>query len=132
MYSQKAIATLTKVRDLLQQYPYLYSWNWNSCDNIGQLLLVINEVNPTQLQHELWLEKPSYVQCNWQIIFDDYIDKKIMFSLLNRDLALLFSTFTYQQLVEINNSYDVTDEYESYMSFLNAVIMQYEDRLIAA
>lgn len=132
MYSQKAIATLTKVRDLLQQYPYLYSWNWNSCDNIGQLLLVINEVNPPQLQHELWLEKPSYVQCNWQIIFDDYIDKKIMFSLLNRDLALLFSTFTYQQLVEINNSYDVTDEYESYMSFLNAVIMQYEDQLIAA
>lgn len=132
MYSQKAIATLTKVRDLLQQYPYLYSWNWNSCDNIGQLLLVINEVNPPQLQHELWLEKPSYVQCNWQIIFDDYIDKKIMFSLLNRDLALLFSTFTYQQLVEINNSYDVTNEYESYMSFLNAVIMQYEDELIAA
>lgn len=132
MYSQKAINILTKVRDLLQQYPYLYSWNWNSCDNIGQLLLVINEVNPPQLQHELWLEKPSYVQCNWQIIFDDYIDKKIMFSLLNRDLALLFSTFTYQQLVEINNSYDVNDEYESYMSFLNAVIMQYEDELIAA
>lgn len=132
MYSQKAITVLTKVRDLLQQYPYLYSWNWNSCDNIGQLLLVINEVNPLQLQHELWLEKPSYVQCNWQIIFDDYIDKKIMFSLLNRDLALLFSIFTYQQLVEINNSYDVTDEYESYMSFLNAVIMQYENQLIAA
>lgn len=132
MYSQKAINILTKVRDVLQQYPYLYSWNWNSCDNIGQLLLVINEVNPPQLQHELWLEKPSYVQCNWQIIFDDYIDKKIMFSLLNRDLALLFSTFTYQQLVEINNSYDVTNEYESYMSFLNAVIMQYEDQLIAA
>lgn len=132
MYSQKAITVLTKVRDLLQQYPYLYSWNWNSCDNIGQLLLVINEVNPPQLQHELWLEKPSYVQCNWQIIFDDYIDKKIMFSLLNRDLALLFSTFTYQQLVEINNTYDVTDEYESYMSFLNAVIMQYENQLIAA
>lgn len=132
MYSQKAITVLTKVRDLLQQYPYLYSWNWNSCDNIGQLLLVINEINPPQLQHELWLEKPSYVQCNWQIIFDDYIDKKIMFSLLNRDLALLFSTFTYQQLVEINNTYDVIDEYDSYMSFLNAVIMQYENQLIAA
>jgi hypothetical protein len=132
MYSHKAISVLTKVRDLLQQYPYLYSWSWNNCDNIGQLLLVINEVNPPRLQHELWLEKPSYVQCNWQIIFDDYIDNKISFSLLNRDLSSLFSTFSYDQLVEINNSYDVSNEYESYMSFLNAVIMQHEDQLIAA
>ena len=132
MYSQKAIIVISKVRDLLQQYPYLYSWNWNSCDNIGQLLLVIKEVPSPQLQRQLWWENQSYVQCNWQIIFDDYIDSKIMSSELDRYLSLLFSTFTYQQLVEINNSYDVTDEYQSYMSFLNAVIMQYEDQLIAA
>lgn len=132
MYSHKTITVLTQVRDLLQQYPYLYSWNWNCCDNIGQLVLVVNQINPPQLQHQLWLENPSYVQCNWQIILDDYIDSKIMSSELERYLALLFSTFRYDQLVEINDSYDVTDEYASYMSFINAVIMQYEVQLVAA
>jgi hypothetical protein len=132
MYPQKAITVLTKVRDLLEEYPYLYGWNWNCCDNIGLLIVVSSNVNPPDLQHQLWLANCSYVQTNWQIIFDDYVNNKIMSYELQRYLRILFSTFTYDQLVEINNSYDVSNEYESYMSFLNAVIMQYEDKLIAA
>lgn len=132
MYSPKAITVLKQVRDLLTTYPYLYSWYCNSCDQIGQLVLVVNQINPPQLQHELWLENSSYVQCDWGIILDDYINNKIYSKQLNNWLSLLFSTFGYNQLHEINSSYNVADEYQSYMDFLNAVIARHHEVEVAA
>jgi len=118
--------TLKEVRRILIEDKSVLDTFWNHSDNIGLLIQVVCDVSGIELSRVLYASDSEFIQCNWKKIFDSW------FLLRRWDISYdleciivqLFTQFTYDELLQINNATNYEYPYEAYMMYLDGVLCE--------
>lgn len=117
---------LKEVRRILIEDKTVLDTYWNHSDNIGLLIQVVCDVSGIELSRVLHNYNTDFIQCNWKYIFDLWNTNSYgYFSYdLENILSELFSEFSYDELLAINNVTNYEYPYESYMMYLDGVLCE--------
>lgn len=118
--------SLKEVRRILIEDKTTLDTFWNHSDNIGLLIQVVCDVSGIELSRVLYNSNTEFIQCNWKKIFDLWNeDSYWYFSYdLENILSELFTQFTYDELLQINNATNYEYPYEAYMMYLDGVLCE--------